>query len=258
MQGKITVIIPARMASSRFPGKPLAKIMGLEMIEHTRRRVALCKDLAEVIIATCDKEIKETVEGYAGKVIMTAHTHERCTDRVAEAAQKVDADIIVNVQADEPMVTPEMITRLVEPLLLDKKCKATNLVSPIDNEEDFLNPNLVKAVCDTAKNILYFSREPIPSVKKTKEQFMALRQLGIVGFTKDFLLNFCRLPQMPLEKRESVDMLRALEHGYRIKAVIVKEKICGVDTMEDLKRVEDLMRNDNLLASYMGEQWVRF
>lgn len=258
MQAKIVVIIPARMASSRFPGKPVAKILGLEMIEHTRRRVALCRVLSEVIIATCDKEIKETVEGYGGKVIMTAHTHERCTDRVAEAAQKVDADIIVNVQADEPMVTPEMITSLVEPLLLDEGWVVSNLISPIEREEDFFNPNVVKVVCDAKKNILYFSREPIPSVKKTKEQFMALRQLGIIGFTKDFLLHFCLLPQMPLEKKESIDMLRALEHGYKIKAVLVKEKIYGVDTMEDLKRVEGLMRNDKLLTSYRDKKWIRF
>lgn len=251
---RIIAIIPARMASTRFPGKPLVKILGLEMIEHVRRRLQLCRELAEVLVATCDPEIKETVEKYGGRAIMTSKDHQRCTDRVAEAVRTVDADVIVNVQGDEPMITPRMISLLIKQIVSDRDCHAANLVSPIEDREDFVNPNVVKTVCDSNGNVLYFSREPIPSDKKTGEIFTPLRQLGIIGFTKDFLLDFAKLPQTPLEKIESIDMLRMIEHGYKLKSVIVTDKIYGIDTAEELKKVENIMREDKLLIEYMGEK----
>lgn len=255
---KIVAIIPARMASSRFPGKPLAKILGLEMIEHVRRRAQLCEAVTSVFVATCDDEIKETVERYGGMAIMTSREHQRCTDRVAEAASAVDADIVVNVQGDEPMITPEMITLLVEPLIIEVGCQVCNLVSQIDGIEEFLNPNVVKTVCDSRGNVLYFSREPIPSGKKTNKPFKPLKQSGAIAFTKDFLMTFCQLPRTSLESIESIDMLRALENGYNIKTVITDEKLYAVDTVEDLRKVESLMRYDKLSLSYIGEKWTRF
>lgn len=250
-KNKIVAIIPARMASTRFPGKPLAKILGLELIEHVRRRVGLCEGLSEVLVATCDKEIKETVEKYGGKAIMTSEKHERCTDRIAEAAREVEADVIVNVQGDEPMITPQAIIQLVEPFASDKNCRSTNLLSPIDSKEDLISPNVVKTVCDLDGNIMYFSREPIPSGKKFKGPVKAFRQFGVIAFKKDFLIAFSKLPQTPLERIESVDMLRAIEHGYKIKAVVTEEEIYGVDTPEDLLRVESIMKSDRLLSRYL-------
>lgn len=247
----IVAIIPARMASTRFPGKPLAKIMGLPMVEHTRRRLCLCKELSRVIVATCDRQIKDAVESFGGEAIMTADTHERCTDRVAEAAKHLDADIIVNVQADEPMVTPEMISRILEPMLEDKACVCVNLVSVIVNDEDFQNPNTVKTIFDLKGNILYFSREPIPSPKKAKDSFSRYKQLGIIAFTKKMLDIYTALPQTPLEKIESVDMMRLLENGYPVRAVIINQPLYGVDTPEELKKVESLMRDDALVAKYI-------
>jgi 3-deoxy-manno-octulosonate cytidylyltransferase (CMP-KDO synthetase) len=248
---KAAVIIPVRMASSRFPGKPLAKILGLEMIEHVRRRAQLCKDLSSVLIATCDEEIRRVVEGYGGKVIMTSDSHERCTDRVAEAARKVEADIIINIQGDEPMITPEMISGVLKPLLDDSDCQVVNLISPIDSKEDFINPNVIKTVCGIDGNVLYFSREPIPSEKKSKGPVKAFRQLGVIAFRKDFLIAFSKLPQTPLEKFESIDMLRLLEHGYKIKAAVTAQKSYGVDTPENLRSVEALLKADKLLNKYM-------
>lgn len=248
---KITAIIPARMASTRFPGKPLAKILGLEMIEHIRRRVSLCGMMDAVIVATCDEEIKSLVERRGGMAVMTSSSHERCTDRIAEAAEKADADIIVNIQGDEPMIMPDMITAVVTPLVSDESCQAANLVCPIDNREDFISPNAVKTVCGIGGDVLYFSREPIPSDKKADSSFISLKQLGIIAFRKDFLMKFSRLPQTPLERIESIDMLRAVENGYKIKAVVTKEKIYGVDTPADLRRVEAIMKDDALLKEYM-------
>lgn len=247
---KVVAMIPVRMASSRFPGKPLAKILGLEMVEHVRRRVELCKSLNSVFVATCDCEIRDSVERYGGRVIMTSDVHERCTDRIAEAASKIDADIVINIQGDEPMIVPDVITLLVNKML-QTNAKVINLLSAIDNKEDFNDPNVVKTVCDVKGNVLYFSREPIPSLKRTTEAFTPLKQLGIIGFTKEFLVKFSKLTPTPLEIIESIDMLRIIEHGYAIGTLIIKDTICGVDTMEDLKKIEDLMKRDVILSRYI-------
>lgn len=248
---KIVAIIPARMASTRFPGKPLAKILGLPMVEHVRRRVLLCKELSDVFVATCDKEIKDTIENLGGKVIMTKGSHKRCTDRIAEAARLLDADVIVNVQGDEPLILPQMISHVVEPLLADNKCKCVNLICPILTEEDFKNPNAVKTVLDEKGNVLYFSREPIPSPKKTMEPFKKYKQLGIIAFDRDLLLLYSAMKETPLERIESVDMLRLTENGYPIKAVITDKPLYGVDTPEELKRVEAIMKKDKLVKRYI-------
>ncbi len=247
---KTLAIIPARMASSRFPGKPLASILGLTMIEHVRRRVALSPDIDEVIVATCDLEIKEEVEKYGGHAVMTADTHERCTDRIAEAAETLDADIVINVQGDEPLVRPEMFGPLLAPLQAeDLPC--TNLMVEIRTDTDFESPNVVKAVCDLSGNALYFSREPIPSVKKAGGQrFKRYQQLGIIAFRKLFLHEFAELPPTPLEIIESVDMMRALEHGYPVRMVLTPSPAIGVDTPNDLERAIKLMQEDDLFATY--------
>ncbi|MFC1462396.1 3-deoxy-manno-octulosonate cytidylyltransferase [Verrucomicrobiota bacterium] len=252
---RVAAIIPARMASTRFPGKPLAKIQGLSMIEHVRRRVALSLVFDEVLVATCDREILEEVEQHGGRAVMTADTHERCTDRVAEAAAHIEADVVINVQGDEPFVRPEMLEAMIVPLREEADLQVTNLMTRIVNDEDFESENVVKAVCDPDGNALYFSREPIPSRRKALDgAFLKYRQLGIYAFRTDFLQVFLNLPATPLEIVESVDMLRIVEHGWKLRMVETPYEVVGVDTPEDLARAEVLMQDDPLYPLYAGEK----
>lgn len=249
---KVVAIIPARMAATRFPNKPLALILGLPMIEHVRRRVSMCADLDEVIVATCDKEIREVVEAAGGKVIMTSDTHERCTDRIAEAGRSINADIVINVQGDEPLVMPHMMTDVIRPLIDDSELVSVNLVLRIENDEEFENPNTCKVVTNRFGELLYISREPIPSSKKAENtEYIKLKQLGIISFTSDFLQIFTKLEPTPLEKIESVDMNRAVEHGYRVKIIETKGQMIGVDVPTDIKRVEEILKFDPLVEKYM-------
>jgi 3-deoxy-manno-octulosonate cytidylyltransferase (CMP-KDO synthetase) len=248
---KVVCIIPARMGATRFPGKPLAPILGVPLVEHVRRRVALSECLAEVIVATCDDAIRRVVEEAGGRVVMTADTHERCTDRVAEAAAGLDAMILVNVQGDEPLVFPQMIEDVTAPLLKDPALPAANLVTPIMDEEEFDEPNAPKVVTNLAGDVLYISREPIPSRRKAgTAACRKLKQLGIIAFRSDFLQTFARLPQTPLERVESVDMLRAVEHGFRVRAVETRGLMIGVDVPRDIARVERVLADDPLFPLY--------
>src|SRR2546427_3542511 len=163
---KIVGIIPARMAASRFPGKPLASLAGRTMIEHVYRRASRAKHLAEVYLATCDQVIYDVVSGFGGRPLMTADTYVRCTDRVAEAAEAVVADLVVNIQGDEPMIHPDAIDHLCESALANPDLPCVNLGNVITREEDFRNPNQVKAVCDREGNALYMSRQPVPTTDR--------------------------------------------------------------------------------------------
>ena len=248
---KIIAVIPARMNSTRFPGKPLAPILGIPMIEHVRRRVALSSIFCDVVVATCDEEIKDIVIESGGTAIMTDTKHERCTDRVAEAVERLDADIIVNVQGDEPLVVPDMFLPLVKPLLEDQYLNCVNLMTEVTSQKEFLNKNVVKVVCDLNENAMFFSREPIPSEKMSpKSSLKKYKQLGIYGFRKQFLFKLTKLAPTPLEITESVDMLRLLENGYSIRMVKSNKNIVGVDTPADLEIVTKIMKSDALINQY--------
>lgn len=250
--GRIVCIIPARMAASRFPGKPLALLLGLPMIEHVRRRVALCDLLDEVIVATCDEAIRDVVQKAGGTVVMTSAAHERCTDRIAESASEVDADIVINVQGDEPLVQPHMLRDVVEPLLKDESLRAANLVTRITSAEEFLSPNVPKVVTNRFGDLLYISREPIPSSKKAaSDDYVKRKQLGIIAFRHEFLNLFAKLPPTPLEQIESVDMMRAVEHGYRVRMVETAGTMLGVDVPGDVQRAETLLARDPLVRRYL-------
>ncbi len=240
---KIVAMIPARMAASRFPGKPLAKILDLSMIEHVRRRVLKSNLFAEVYVATCDLEIKIEVEKYGGKVIMTKNTHERCTDRVEEAAQKIQADIIVNVQGDEPVVMSDSLKKLIGPFFDNKSLLVTNIVNPVFNEAELHNLNVVKAVLSKTQKILYMSRSAIPGKEFAKE-VNYYKQTGLMAFKKDFLHLYSTLSPTPLEIKESCDMLRLLEHDYAIQGVICTEKSIGVDIPAQVKDIEEYILNN--------------
>jgi len=252
----IVGIIPARMASTRFPGKPLAKICGIPMIGHVYFRSKMCKSLSNVYIATCDEAISSYAESIGGKSIMTSVYHERASDRAAEAMLKIEEetgekiDFIVMIQGDEPMLYPEMIEKSIEPMLSDPALQVINLMAPLKSIEEHNDPHEVKVVVDLQNYALYFSREPIPSLKKGSGGAPVYKQVPIIPFRRDFLLKFNALAQATLEIAESVDMLRVLEHGYKVKMVPVDFGTYSVDTPEDLKKVEGLMKNDPLVGSY--------
>lgn len=244
MSNRIVAIIPARMASSRFPGKPLVPLLGIPMVEHVRRRALLEEAGAdEVIVATCDVSIHDAVAAAGGRAIMTADTHERCTGRVEEAAQALDAGIIVMVQGDEPLLLPEAVRQIAAPLLDDPSVVCTNLLSPLESEADRNNPDIVKAACALTGDILYFSRAPIP-LFRMPGSVPVYRQTGIMAFRAELLRQFSSMPETPLERAESVDMFRLIEHGIRIRGVLVDYRTVGVDRPEDVPAVERLLRTN--------------
>jgi 3-deoxy-manno-octulosonate cytidylyltransferase (CMP-KDO synthetase) len=255
---KIIGIIPARLASSRLPNKPMADILGMPMIGHVYFRSKMSEILDEVYVATCDKGIYDYIHEIGGKAIMTADTHERASDRTAEALLKIEnesgnkVDIVVMIQGDEPMITPEMISAAVQPLLEDDSLNITNLMEAIETQEEHEDPAEVKVVVDKKSNALYFSREPIPSRKKGASSIPMLKQVCIIPFRRDFLLAYNSMEQTPLEIIESVDMNRLLENGIPIRMVMRLEETFSVDTIADLDNVNKRMRNDPLLKKYLN------
>lgn len=252
-------LIPARMASTRFPNKPMALIQGIPMLGHVLKRSQMSEMLSDVYVTTCDQEIVDYIEGLGSKAVMTSDKHERASDRCTEAMIKIEAitgqkvDMVVMIQGDEPMLVPEMIDSLVRAMLNEKSAPIVNLMAELKTREEQEDPNDVKVVVDLMNYALYFSREAIPSRKKTSADFTVYKQLGIIMFQRDFLIKYNELAPTPLEIIESVDMLRVLEHGYKIKMELVKYETVGVDTPEDLARAEEAMAGDALLPRYKGE-----
>ena len=249
-------VLPARLASTRFPNKPLAKIHGVPMIGHCYFRTKMAKNLSEVYVATCDQEIYDYIVSVGGKAVMTKDTHERCSDRTAEAVKKIEieteerVDIVVMVQGDEPMVEPSQIDEAIAPMLLDDSINVVNLMAEIGTRAEHDDPNEVKVVVDRNNNALYFSREPIPSWKKGGQSLRMLKQVCIIPFRRDFLFQYLEMEPTPLEIAESVDMNRIIEHGLKIKMVPTAINTYAVDTEEDRQNVEKLMKEDTLMNQY--------
>jgi len=245
------------MASSRFPDKPMALIHGMPMIGHCYCRVRLCDALSDTFVATCDTEIFDYIESIGGKAVMTADTHERASDRAAEAMVKIEeatgeqTDILVMVQGDEPMDTPEMISEALSPMLQDDSVQVVNLMGCVKNLAEFEDPNTVKVVVGPDDNAIYFSREPIPSRKKWTGDVSMHKQICIIPFRRDYLLQFNSTPETPLECIESVDMLRVIESGGQVRMVMTEHQSIGVDTPDHLKHVEQLMVDDALMKEYL-------
>ena len=260
---KIIGIIPARMASSRFPGKPLATILGAPMIGHVYFRSRMSKTLDAVYVATCDDEIAQYIHSIGGKAIMTKDTHERASDRTAEAMLKIEdeigknVDIVVMIQGDEPMLHPNMIDIAVAPLLTNQQVQVANLMTDLQTAEEEEDPNEVKVVVDKLSDAIYFSREPIPSRKKGGRNFKCLKQVCIIPFRREFLLQFNEMAQTLLEIIESVDMLRLIENGYKVRMIHSTYDTYSVDTIEDARRVETLMQNDLLTRNYLSSKISR-
>ena len=239
----VLVVIPARYGSVRFPGKPLAKINGKPMIQHVYEGSASARGVDEVVVATDDERIMRAVIEFGGKAVMTNPACRSGTERAAEVARMRDAKVVINVQGDEPLVQGEMIAQLAQFLTRHTAVPMASLMTPFKPGEDVNSPNVVKVVVDRDKFALYFSRSPIPHFRSPGGvETRCLKHLGLYGYQRHFLLQFPNLDPTPLEQSEQLEQLRALEHGYRIKLLETIHDSIGVDTPEDLRRVEELLR----------------
>lgn len=253
---KIFGIVPARMGSSRFPGKPLYPICGRPMVEHVFRRAQLFKNWDGLFLATCDQEIENAAKGLNIPVLMTSDKHTRCLDRVAEAiekcGEKVDAnDIIMCVQGDEPMLHPDMIEAAMAPLKQDPSVNCTVLAMSINDEAQFVNPDTVKIIHDMKGDVLYTSRSPVPYCKKFSEALQARRIYGIFAFRWHFLKTFNQLPESPLELKESCDSNRIMDHGFRQRIAPYPYKPSfSVDSPHDIHLVEQAIVKDEWWGKY--------
>ncbi|RKY88107.1 3-deoxy-manno-octulosonate cytidylyltransferase [candidate division KSB1 bacterium] len=249
---KIVGIIPARYESSRFSGKPLALICGRPMIQWVYERMLTSKYISDLLVATDDERIFEAVQRFNGRVVMTSPTARSGTDRVAEVAQNLDADIVVNVQGDEPLIIAEAVDAAIEPLIDDPTVVVSTLVRPINSLEELQNPNTVRVVFDRWHNALYFSRASIPHFRdwqQTPSWFNKSRyfqHVGVYIFRRDFLLKFAKMEQTPLEKIENLEQLRVLENGYPIRVVETDYNPICVDVPEDIPKVEQFIQKHHL------------
>jgi 3-deoxy-manno-octulosonate cytidylyltransferase (CMP-KDO synthetase) len=235
---RVTAVIPARFASTRFPGKPLADLLGKPMVQWVYERTARSGQIDRVIVATDDERIYQAVRGFGGEVQMTRADHPTGTDRLAEVAAQIDTDLVVNVQGDEPLIVPRMIDQAVLPLKKNPGIPMGTLKTPIRSMEEYRNPNVVKVVVDSRDFALYFSRAAIPHARDGEQGFHIsppFKHVGLYVYRKDFLLTYAKLPPTPLELLENLEQLRALEHGFRIKVTKTDFLSQGVDTPDDLE-----------------------
>jgi 3-deoxy-manno-octulosonate cytidylyltransferase (CMP-KDO synthetase) len=241
---KITAIIPARYASTRFPGKALAEIGGKPMIQHVYERTSRASLVNEVIVATDDERIQQAVVSFGGSCCMTSSEHETGTDRLAEVAKRLEADVIVNVQGDEPLIEPEMIDQAIRPFLSDSSLRMGTLKTRIRCLHDFLGPNVVKVVTDREGYALYFSRSPLPFFRDkwrdlkdesfASGKLLCYKHVGLYVFKRDFLLEYAAMTPTFLELSEKLEQLRAVENGIRIRVEETDFESIGVDTPDDL------------------------
>lgn len=250
---KITAVIPARYASTRFPGKALAEIDGKPMIQHVYERTARASLVGDVVVATDDERIRQAVASFGGKCVMTRADHETGTDRLAEVAAGLDADVIVNVQGDEPLIVPDMIDQAVKPFLADPSLRMGTLKTRIKCLHDFLSPNVVKVVTDREANALYFSRSPLPFFRDKWQdlkdesfasgKLLCFKHVGLYVYRRDFLVEFAAMAPTFLELSEKLEQLRALENGIQIHVVETDFESIGVDTPDDLSKARERFKN---------------
>lgn len=242
---KIICVIPARYASTRLPGKPLADIAGKSMVVRTYERALLAKKPSEVIVAVDDERVLEAVKNAGGKAVMTDKNHPTGTDRLAEVALKFsDADVIINIQGDEPLIDPQIIDDLAQVFVDDETLQMATVKTPM-TEDEKNKPSNVKVVTDKTDFALYFSRSLIPYPRENTG-VTVYKHIGIYGYRRDFLLQYAKMQPTPLERTESLEQLRALENGYKIKVITTDKHFVGVDTPEDLAEVNKIYQNLNL------------
>lgn len=238
---KILAVVPARYGATRFPGKPLADLDGRPIVQWVYEAAAACPAFHDVVVATDSEEIAARVRAFGGAVELTSEEHVTGTDRVAEVAERrEDAAVVVNVQGDQPFATPEMLTTLVEPYLAGESPAMTTLACPLTDAARWEDPNVVKVVCDRRGYALYFSRSPIPH-RDEGEPIDGRHHLGLYAFTRDTVLRFPSLEQTPLERRERLEQLRALEHGITIRVCMTDRPVLEINTPEDLAQARQLL-----------------
>ncbi len=247
MTSQVVGIIPARYGSTRLPAKALAMLKGRPLIQHVWEQAKQARHVGEVLVATDDARIAQAIEAVGGKAVMTSPTHRSGTDRIAEVARQMDAQAFLNIQGDEPLIRPEQIDQVAQFLLAHRAVPMVTLMTPLTRREDQANPNVVKVVVDQDGYALYFSRAPIPFIREqsaiSNQQSAKTfyKHLGIYGYQREFLLRYPHLAPTPLEQAEQLEQLRAVEHGYRIKVLETPYDTIGVDTLDDLQRVERLL-----------------
>ncbi len=229
-------VIPARYASSRFPGKPLADLRGRPLVQHVYERARRSKTLARVVVATDDLRIRDAVVAFGGEVQLTGLHHPSGTDRVAEVAASLSCEIVVNIQGDEPLIEPPMIDEAVSPFFVESDLIMGTVCRRLEKEEEWQSPHVVKVVRDRRGFALYFSRTPIPYAR-VQGRHSYYKHIGLYVYRREFLLTLASLAPTPLEETEQLEQLRALEYGYAIKVVETKYDSIGVDTPEDLERI---------------------
>ena len=248
-------IIPARMQSSRLPGKVMKKIFNIPMIGHVYYRSKLSKLMSDVYVTTCDVKIKDYIQSINGKVIMTSKNHQRAVDRTEEALKKIEKitkkkiNLIVMIQGDEPLLEPQMINQVVDTFKRNKSVQISNLYTVLNNLKEILDPNRVKVVVDNNDNAIYFSREKISTIKKRAKKIY-YKQGNVFCFRKNALHNFVKLKSSNLEKVESVDMNRLIERRYKIKMVRTNFHTINVDNPNDLQRAKKAMKKDKYFKLY--------
>jgi 3-deoxy-manno-octulosonate cytidylyltransferase (CMP-KDO synthetase) len=244
-QPNVLAVIPARYASTRLPGKPLATIAGRPMIQHVVERVQQAQNLSRILVATDDERIKKAVEGFGAEALLTRADHRSGTDRVAEVASRVAAEIYLNIQGDEPLIDPGTIDAVLSEMLEDESVQVATPCSAITKPNDIMDPNITKVVRDFDGNALYFSHAPIPWVRD-KDRVVAAKfwkHIGLYGFRRDALLEFPTLPPGELERIEQLEQLRWLENGFRIRVRETQYDALSVDVPEDIERVEKVLRS---------------
>lgn len=252
----VIAIIPARMGSSRYPGKPLERIHGMPMIGHCYHRSAMANGIGKAYVATCDIEIYDYILSIGGNAVMTSSTHTRATTRTAEALGKIEADmsekvdVVVMVQGDEPLISPDTISETISHFQ-NQSIDIVNIMSRIRTKEAFEDENNVKVVVNNSNDALYFSREQIPSPWKGWKKIPRYMQTGIIAFRRNSLIDFNSMEETALEKIESVDMNRVLETGGKIRMVLTEAMTIGVDVPEELIEVENLLINDKVMEVYL-------
>ena len=238
---KVVGVIPARYRSARLEGKPLAEIGGKPMIQHVYERSAESKLLNDLLVATDDERIFNAVRAFGGKAVMTSREHPSGTDRVAEAAEKSDADVVVNIQGDEPFISPRVLDQLVQPFTVDGDLEMSTLARRITEEEPLHDPNVVKVVFDHNGSALYFSRALIPYPRRPDEHQALRAHRAVCRIASRFLLEYAKMPPTALERTEALEQLRALENGRRIRVVVTEDHLgLSVDTPEDLERAREM------------------
>lgn len=247
---KVAAVIPARWDSTRLKGKVLANINGKPMVQHVWERVKKAHEVDEVVVAVDKEKVLKAVESFGAKAVFTSPEQPSGTDRIAEVASTVDADIYINVQADEPLIHPLMVDALAQVFKYESKIQMATLIKRIHSKEDISNPNVVKVVVDRKGFALYFSRSPIPYISEGTGNTAYLqdvsgsyfKHIGLYAYTKDFLFTYTNLPKSTLEIDEKLEQLRVLEHGYKIMTVETRYDTVGVDTQEDLDMVKNILK----------------